>query len=140
MGTPGKDEPMSSVQRAYHGELGLLFEGSYESWMFHLEYVVGVWLPFVLLAQPKVRNTARGIYSASLLTVLGFITSRLNVSITALEGAQGGPYVPAWSEIMITLMLVAGGFGAFSLAVRYLNVYPDDTEQLKEAPALYGSR
>jgi Ni/Fe-hydrogenase subunit HybB-like protein len=108
----------------FQGELDLILHGSYETMMFHLEYFIGVLLPFGLLAVPKVRESARGLYISSLFAVLGFVTNRLNVSITALEGAQGGHYVPAWSEIMITLMLVAIGFGAFSLAVRYLNVYP----------------
>jgi Ni/Fe-hydrogenase subunit HybB-like protein len=118
----------------FHGELGLLFQASYETLMFHLEYFIGVLLPFGLLAIPKVRESARGLYISSLLAVLGFIANRLNVSITALEGAQGGHYIPAWSEVVITLMLVAIGFGAFSLAVRYLNVYPNETEQV-HAPA-----
>ena len=45
-------------------------------------------------------------------------------SVTGFEAAQGGAYAPAWSELAVTLMLVALGFAAFGLAVRYLNVYP----------------
>jgi Ni/Fe-hydrogenase subunit HybB-like protein len=115
----------------FQGELGLIVQPSYETLMFHLEYLIGVLLPFGLLAIPRVRESARGLYISSLLAVLGFITNRLNVSITALEGTQGGHYVPALSEIIITLMLVAIGFGAFSLAVRYLNVYPSVTEPMR---------
>jgi Ni/Fe-hydrogenase subunit HybB-like protein len=118
----------------YHGKLGLIFDGSYESWMFQLEYVVGILLPVAILAIPKLRQSGRGLYTASLFAVLGFITNRLNVSITGLEGAQGGHYVPALSEVMITLMLVAVGFGAFSLAVRYLNVYPNESGQEGNRP------
>jgi hypothetical protein len=53
-----------------------------------------------------------------------------------LEGAQGGHYIPAWFEVMITLMLIAVGFSliavgfsGFSLAVRDLDVYPRDDAQ-----------
>jgi Ni/Fe-hydrogenase subunit HybB-like protein len=53
------------------------------------------------------------------------VVNRLNVSITGFEAAPGGHYVPAWSELAITLMLVAIGFGVFSLAVKLLPVYPD---------------
>ena len=106
------------------GVIGMVFDGSYESWLFQLEAIIGLVLPFVLLAIPRVRQSARGLYAASLLTVLGFITNRLNVSITGLEGAQGGHYIPAVGEIMVTAMLVALGFGAFNLAARYLPVYP----------------
>jgi len=115
------------------GVLPLAFRPTYEASMFHLEFLIGVIVPMVLLAVPVVRRNVRALYGASLLVVLGFIVNRLNVSITGLEGAQGGHYVPAWSEVVITLMLVAIGFGAFSLAVRYLNVYPPETSGT-EAP------
>jgi Ni/Fe-hydrogenase subunit HybB-like protein len=123
----------------FNGDIGLIFQGTYEAGMFHLEYFIGVLVPFVLLAFPKVRESSRGLYVSSLFAVLGFITNRLNVSITALESAQGGRYVPAWSEVMITLMLVAIGFGAFSLAVRYLNIYPSENDvDPRQTPVLNG--
>ncbi len=106
------------------GVVGLAFQPTYEAMLFQLEVLVGLVLPFVLLAIPRVRKSPRGLYAASLLTVLGFITNRLNVSITGLEGAQGGHYVPAASEILVTMLLVALGFAAFNLAVKHLPVYP----------------
>lgn len=108
----------------FHDELALTLASSYESWMFRLEFLIGLLLPIAILSFPKMRQSIRGLYVASLFAALGFIVNRLNVSVTGLETAQGGRYVPAWSEILITLMIVALGFGAFSLAVRYLNVYP----------------
>jgi Ni/Fe-hydrogenase subunit HybB-like protein len=110
------------------GALGLAFTAGYEAALFQLELLAGVALPFLLLAIPRLRASARGLYAAGLLTVLGFIVHRLNVSITGFEAAQGGRYFPAWSEVAITLMLVALGFAAFRLAVRYLNVFPKKTE------------
>ncbi|MHC4731988.1 MAG: hypothetical protein ACYS6Z_15555, partial [Planctomycetota bacterium] len=56
-------------------------------------------------------------------------------SITGFESAQGGHYMPALSEVLITLMLVALGVGAFGLAVKYLNVYPEMEETPERAPA-----
>ena len=106
------------------GVLPLAFQPTYEAALFQLEFLVGLLLPLALLAVPRVRSSPRGLYAASLLTVLGFITNRLNVSITGFEGAQGGHYIPAAAEVLVTLMLVALGFGAFNLAVRYLPVYP----------------
>jgi Ni/Fe-hydrogenase subunit HybB-like protein len=110
---------------AGRGALGRAFEPTYEAAMFHLEFLLGVLLPFALLLWPRVRGNSRGLYGAALLVVLGFVTNRLNVSITGLEGAMGGRYVPAWSEVAISTMLVAVGFAAFGLAVRYLPVYPE---------------
>jgi Ni/Fe-hydrogenase subunit HybB-like protein len=108
---------------AKNGVLGLALEPSYEASMFGIEVGLGLAAPLALLAVPRIRASVRGLYAAALLTVLGFVVNRLNVSITGLETAQGH-YVPAWPEVFVTLMLVALGFGAFSLAVRYLNVYP----------------
>ncbi len=111
------------------GVLQVAMGSSYEARMFQFEVVLGLLLPLLLLLSPTLRHSIRGLYGASLLVVLGFVVNRLNVSITGLESAQGGSYVPAWPEVAVTLMLVALGFAAFSLAVRYLNVYPETEPQ-----------
>jgi Ni/Fe-hydrogenase subunit HybB-like protein len=80
----------------------------------------------VLLAIPALRVRPNALYGSALLAVMGFVVQRLNVSITGFESALGSVYVPAWSELAVTLMLVALGFGVFGLAVRYLRVYPDE--------------
>jgi hypothetical protein len=59
------------------------------------------------------------------MVVAGLVVNRLNVSITGFETAQGGHYFPTFSEVAITLMLVALAFVAFRTAVRFLNVFPD---------------
>jgi Ni/Fe-hydrogenase subunit HybB-like protein len=81
-----------------------------------------------------VRGNVHGLYASALLVVMGFVTNRLNVAITGFEAAQGERYVPAWSELAVTLMLVAVGFAAFGLAVRHLGVYPK--EEAVHAPSL----
>ena len=113
----------------YQGALVLAFEPTYEALMFQLEFVVGVVLPFALLAVPRIRAASKGLYAAGLLTVLGFIVNRLNVAVTGLEGAAGKHYIPAWSEIVVSVMFVAIGFAAFSWAVRHLNVFPPSKQE-----------
>ncbi|MHC4134060.1 MAG: NrfD/PsrC family molybdoenzyme membrane anchor subunit [Planctomycetota bacterium] len=126
---------MRLYDAASRGVVGLAFSATYEAYMFQLETMLGLVFPIVLLAIPRVRFSARGLYLASLLVVMGFILHRLNVSITGFESAQGGHYMPALSEVLITLMLVALGVGAFGLAVKYLNVYPEMEETPERAPA-----
>ena len=63
--------------------------------------------------------------------VLGFITNRLNVSITGLESAAGMHYVPKWTEISVTGAIIAAGFALFGLAAKYLPIFPAE-----EHPAL----
>ncbi len=107
---------------AHRGVLGQAFSGSREAAFFQLELGIGVILPMVLLALPAVRRNSGRLYGAALLVVAGFIVNRLNVSITGLEGAQGGHYLPALGEGVVTIMLVAIGVAAFALAVRFLPV------------------
>jgi len=126
------------VMRLYdagsRGVIGMAFSNTYEAYMFQLETMLGLVFPIALLATPRIRFSGRGLYLASLLVVMGFILHRLNVSITGFESAQGGHYMPALSEVLITLMLLALGFGAFGLAVKYLNVYPEKEETPERAP------
>ncbi|MHC4844881.1 MAG: NrfD/PsrC family molybdoenzyme membrane anchor subunit [Planctomycetota bacterium] len=119
------------------GMLGAAFDLSYESLLFLVEFGIGLVVPIALLSSRRVRSGVAGLYAASLCVMLGFITNRLNVGITGFEGAQGGHYLPSWSEAFITLMLIAVGFAAFYFAVRHLNVYPDtETEgETAKAPA-----
>jgi Ni/Fe-hydrogenase subunit HybB-like protein len=104
------------------GVLGEIFTGSREARFFQLEMAIGVILPMVLLALPAVRRNSERLFHASVLVVAGVVVNRLNVSLTGLEGAMGGHYVPTIAEGIITLMLVGCGVAAFTLAVRYLPI------------------
>jgi Ni/Fe-hydrogenase subunit HybB-like protein len=105
------------------GALGELLTGSREAAFFNLEFGMGVVVPLGLLAVPRLRRNARALYAAGLLVVAGFVVNRLNVSLTGLEGALGGRYVPAVPEVVVTLMLVALGFALFRLAARHLPIF-----------------
>ncbi len=114
-----------------HGAFMKMFENSYESWLFLAEICLGVLLPSVLLFIPKVRNNPTGMFTAASLAVFGFFFGRMNVAITSMEGVAKAKYFPAWTEWMITLFLVAVGFAAFAVAVKYLPIFPK--EVAKEA-------
>ncbi len=107
---------------AQRGMLARAFSFGREPGFFQLELSIGVILPMVLLAWPAVRRNSERLYGAALLVVAGFVTNRLNVSITALEGASGGHYMPALAEGVVTILLVAIGVACFALAVRFLPV------------------
>jgi Ni/Fe-hydrogenase subunit HybB-like protein len=109
---------------ARRGVLASSLGTGYEAHMFQLEFLLGVAAPLAILAAPSLRATIRGVHAASVLVILGFITNRLNVAITGLEGVKGASYVPSLAEVTITLMLVAIGFALFGLAVRFLPVFP----------------
>jgi Ni/Fe-hydrogenase subunit HybB-like protein len=93
-------------------------------YLFWLEISLSLILPLLLLAQKKIRTTAQGLYLAAVLVVLGFITNRLNVSITGLESSVGRHYMPKWTEVAVTGAIIAAGFALFGLAVKYLPIFP----------------
>jgi Ni/Fe-hydrogenase subunit HybB-like protein len=108
----------------HRGVLKLTVQPSYEMYLFWVEILLAIVLPLGLLLQKKVRTTAGGLYVAAVLVVLGFITNRLNVSITGMESAAGVHYVPKWTEIAVTGAIIAAGFALFGLAVKYLPIFP----------------
>jgi Ni/Fe-hydrogenase subunit HybB-like protein len=100
-----------------------------------LEVGLGVILPIVLLAFPRVRSSERGLVAAAFLAVLGFVMYRLNVSVTGMEQAAGTSYFPSWMEVIVSLGLVGLLFAVFGLAARYLPVFPEPED---EHSHLYG--
>ena len=109
----------------------------YEGGMFLLEVGLGVLLPIVLLAIPKVRMKEAGLVTSAFLAVLGFVMHRLNVSITGMEHAAGVRYFPSWMEVAVSLALVAVGFAIFGWAVQYLPIFHEGVHRSRavEAPA-----
>ena len=112
----------------HRGVLHLAFRPGYEMYLFWLEMALALIAPLILLAQRKVRSTAGGLYVIAVLVVLGFITNRLNVSITGLELSAGLHYVPKWTEIAVTGAIIAGGFALFGMAAKYLPIFPAEEE------------
>jgi len=124
----------------HRGVLKLLFQPSYETYLFWLELVLALILPLILLAQKRIRTTAGGLYVIAVLVVLGFITNRLNVSITGLESSAGMHYIPKWTELAITAAIIAGGFALFGLAAKYLPIFSAaEPHTPPESPATAGS-
>jgi Ni/Fe-hydrogenase subunit HybB-like protein len=115
------------VQDLWHrGAWSALDLRSMTGQLFLLEFVLGLLLPVALLLWPRVRAKADGLYLAAVLTVLGFVTNRLNVSITGMEWSAGIHYIPRWTEIAVTAAIVAAGVFIFGLAVRYLPIFPQE--------------
>ena len=112
--------------------LGQIIKPSYEAYFLWLELVLAFVIPITMLSFKKVRLSPVGLYLASISTVLGFITNRLNVSLIGFETYVGHHYVPKWTEFCVTLMIVAAGFALFGLAVKYLPIFPEEKYPRKQ--------
>lgn len=93
-----------------------------EVWLFYLEIALMA-IPVAVLFSGAVATRPKLLYACSVSAIFGFITHRLNVSVTGIQAMTGAPYFPRWTEIAITLGLVAAGFAIFRLAAKYLPVF-----------------
>jgi D-alanyl-lipoteichoic acid acyltransferase DltB (MBOAT superfamily) len=80
-----------------------------------LKFSLWQWV-FVLL-------TLGALYACAVMVVLGFVTHRLNVSVTGVEAGAGAHYVPRWSEIVLTLWFISLGFAIFHLVAKRLPIF-----------------
>jgi len=111
-----------------NGSFAQLTHPDYEGWMFLVEMGLGVLLPVALLLFPRIRASERGLVTAALFAVLGFVMYRLNVSVTGMERSAGVRYLPSWMELGVSFGLVALGFTAFGLAVKHLPIFPEERD------------
>ena len=109
---------------ARRGALSALLERSMETWLFLLEIALML-LPALLLYRESVRQSPKALYWNAVMVLFGFITNRLNVSVTGMESASGIRYAPKWTEVVITLFIVALGFAFFRFAVKQLPVFEE---------------
>ena len=99
---------------------------SYEAYFLWVELLLALVVPLTILSFRKGRLNGIWLYLASCSTLLGFVTNRLNVSITGFETWAGHHYYPKWTEASITAMIIALGFFIFALAVKYLPIFEDE--------------
>jgi len=100
-----------------------------ETLLFWFEIALFVIVPIILLGQESVRQNPQALYWTCALVVMGFITNRLNLAVTAFERSSGFYYVPKWTEFALTLATVTACAVAFHYAVTHLDILP------KNAPA-----
>lgn len=105
------------------GALPLLLRNRMETWLFALEHLL-LLIPMLLLFERRVRRNPGALYGCALMVVMGFIANRLNVTVTGLEASSGTHYVPKWSEVSVTLSMVALGFAVFRYAAQNLPIFP----------------
>ena len=113
---------------AYHGKLGLLQEGSFESAAFLIEIGVGIVLPLCIVFT-SLANYRFFIILYGLLTVFGVVLNRMNVVITGMIRETGGTYFPAWTEFLVTLGLVSGGILAYMFLCENFNILGDESHE-----------
>ncbi|MHB1050218.1 MAG: NrfD/PsrC family molybdoenzyme membrane anchor subunit [Bacteroidota bacterium] len=124
---------MKFVDLADRKQLPALLIPRFETYMYWIETLIGIVVPFVMLAQKKVRRNTTGLFIAASLVVMGFIMNRMNITITGLEGWAGVSYFPSLTEFSITMMIVTFGFIAFYFIAKYFPVFTHEVHEAEPA-------
>lgn len=103
------------------------------SW--YLTEVVGfVLIPFIMYLSGVQNRNLKLIKTAAIVTALGIIVNRLNVSIIAFKWDSAVRYIPSWMEVEITLAIIFAEIWAFRWVVNRMPVlreYPDWVKEEK---------
>lgn len=113
--------------------------GSYGVWLIIAEMIFCGLLPAIILLTPGGRKSQGALILASLLNCTGIVLNRflfiiVTLAIPVMPFDRFWGYLPTWQEWGIGLAVVGYGFLVFSLAYRYLPMFPKETE-LNPLPA-----
>jgi len=120
---------------AHRGVFPLLLRNRTETWLFLLEIGLMV-VPTVMLFQAGIRRRPGALYACSVMVLFSLIANRLNVGTTGLEAGSGTHYTPRWSEVAVTLSIVAAGFAIFRAVAQYFPVF--EAHSNEQAPEKVG--
>jgi Ni/Fe-hydrogenase subunit HybB-like protein len=113
---------MQGVAEGEHWEL--LFTG-WGAW-FLLEIVGFVLVPSLLYGYGARYKKIKFVRVAAVLTVIGIVLNRLNVSVIAYNFDKPNHYVPSWMELAVSVGLVAAGVVAFRWIANRMPIMSED--------------
>ena len=108
-------------------------EGPYGFWMVIAELGIGGVLPAIILLIPKARQSEFWLISASILASFGVTMNRfvfvvVSLAIPVLPFEPFASYLPTWQEWAISAAILGYGGIIYSLAYRYLPVFPKEVQ------------
>jgi Ni/Fe-hydrogenase subunit HybB-like protein len=139
---------MKFVQLTLEGDLSLLFSSGLMSILFWLEVLLSMIIPIILFSIKSIRQSSRGLMIGAVITLLGMILNRFNVSWFGVQHANPLTYIPVFMdkvryipslpEVAISVGIFSAGILAFGLAVKYLPVFESEHETPSEAATTSG--
>jgi len=108
-------------------------EGPYGVWLVVVEIFICGIIPAIILMSPKVREQQGWLVLACLLNCTGVMLNRfvfiiVTLAIPVMPFDRFWGYLPTWQEWGVAAAVIGYGFVVFSLAYRYLPVFPKETE------------
>jgi len=100
-------------------------------YLYLVEMIGFVILPFLLFVNGTKKRDRKILLTAAIITAVGIILNRLNVSVIAFKWYAPVHYVPSWIEIVITLAVVFGEIWAFRWVVNRMPVFMESPQWVK---------
>jgi Ni/Fe-hydrogenase subunit HybB-like protein len=92
-------------------------------YLYLVEMIGFVVLPFVIFVKGAQNRSRKLLLSGAIITAVGIIFNRLNVSVIAFKWYAPAHYIPSWIEIVITLAVVLGEIWAFRWVANRMPVF-----------------
>ena len=100
-------------------------------YLYLYEMLGFVVLPFVIFVLGAKNRNRKLLLSAAIITAVGIIFNRLNVSVIAFKWYAPVHYFPSWIEIVITLAVVFGEIWAFRWVANRMPVFMESPQWVK---------
>jgi Ni/Fe-hydrogenase subunit HybB-like protein len=120
------------------GQLHHLLAGTSLAWWLVVELLVSAIVPLLLFTLPSARRSHRALAAGAFLSVVGLVLYRVNAGGLSHVPATGEGYVPALTEIAMSLGVVATMALVFLFFVEHLHVWeqqPAATDHFRTAVA-----
>jgi Ni/Fe-hydrogenase subunit HybB-like protein len=106
--------------------------GTPMGYWYLLEMIGFVLLPMTLFFTSYRRNNITLIRVAAIITMLGIILNRLNVTVIGFRWDQAVRYVPTWMELVVTLTVIFTEIWIFRWVINRMPVLRDSPSWVKD--------
>ena len=115
------------VDMANRGTWQYLQHFSLRSFTWSTEIVVGIFVPMAILLSNQLRRRVGWLFMASACVVFGVALNRINVFIIGYTAPFADkPYVPAWTEVLLTAGFICLLILLYRLAIFLFPILPDE--------------
>jgi Ni/Fe-hydrogenase subunit HybB-like protein len=121
---------------AIAGDLGYLFTSGVMSALFWAEILIGVIIPMIWFSVKKNQTSPSGLLTGAVITLLGLILNRFNVSWFAVKHPDPLYYLPTFMgnvdyfptlpEVAVSIGIFSAGIMAFGLLAKYFPVFESE--------------
>jgi Ni/Fe-hydrogenase subunit HybB-like protein len=124
----------------YRGVIPERIDGGWVSGLFLTEIMISAILPATLLMFRRVRHSVAGLWTCSLMTVVGLVAHRFDTCIVAFERPTDLGYWPTWTEVAISAGIISGAalvFIFFNENLRIVEHHGEERVEQKPAPGAH---